>query len=120
MFSVGDVFFGLWVNVLFGQAKVDDVNSVLPFGARPAHQEVLWLDVSVDQAPGVDILHPGDLSVTPEDPSLASSADAPTKPFNSDARRIKVSAPKKFEMCKILQYDVNLGQLQIPNVLDPK
>lgn len=61
VFSVGDVFLGLWVDVLFGQAKVDDVNGVLPFGARPAHQEVLWLHVSVDQAPGVDVFHPSDL-----------------------------------------------------------
>lgn len=73
MFSVGDVFFGLRVDVLFGQAKVDDVNGVLPFGARTAHQEVLWLHISVDQAPGVDVLHPGDLSGTPENPSLAIS-----------------------------------------------
>lgn len=62
VFSVRDVFFGLRVDVFFRQAKVDDVNGVLPFGARPAHQEVLWLHVSVDQAPGVDVFHPSDLS----------------------------------------------------------
>lgn len=59
--SVGDVFFGLGVNILFGQAKIDDVDGVLPLAARPPHQEVLWLDISVDQAFGVDILHPCDL-----------------------------------------------------------
>lgn len=64
VFSVRDVFFGLRVDVFFRQAKVDDVNGVLPFGARPAHQEVLWLHVSVDQAPGVDVFHPSDLSGT--------------------------------------------------------
>lgn len=35
--SVWDVFLGLWVDVLFCQAKVYDVNSVLPFGAGSAH-----------------------------------------------------------------------------------
>lgn len=59
--SVGDVFFGLGVYILFGQAKIDDVDGVLPLAARPPHQEVLWLDVSVDQAFGVDVLHPRDL-----------------------------------------------------------
>lgn len=35
--SVWDVFLGLRVNVLFCQAEVYDVNSVLPFGAGSAH-----------------------------------------------------------------------------------
>lgn len=59
VFPVWDVFLGLWVYVFFRQAKVYDVDGVLPFGARPAHQEVLRLHVSVDQAPGVDKLHTG-------------------------------------------------------------
>lgn len=59
MFSVWDVFFGLWVNVFFCQAKVYDVDGVLPFRARSAHQEVLGLHISVDEAPGVDELHAG-------------------------------------------------------------
>lgn len=62
MFSVWDVFFGFRVDVFFSQAEVDDVDGVLPFRARPAHQEVLWLHVSVDEAPGVDVLHPSNLS----------------------------------------------------------
>lgn len=59
--SVGDVFFGLGVNVLLGQAKVNDVDGVLTLAARPPHQEVLWLDISVDQAFGVNVLHSRDL-----------------------------------------------------------
>lgn len=59
VFSVWDVFFGLWVYVFFSQAKVYDVDGVLPFGARSAHQEVLRLHVSIDQASGVDKLHTG-------------------------------------------------------------
>ena len=59
---VRDVFFGFRVDVLFGQTKVDDVDGVLPLGAWPAHQEVLRLHVTVDQALGVHVLHPGDLA----------------------------------------------------------
>lgn len=61
VFPVWDVFFGLGVDVLFGQPEVDDVDGVLPLAARPAHQEVLRLDVPVDQTPGVNIFHPCDL-----------------------------------------------------------
>lgn len=57
MFSVRDVFLGLWINVLFCQAKVYDVNGVLPFGARSAHQEVLRFYVSIDQTSCVNKLH---------------------------------------------------------------
>lgn len=35
--SIGDVFFGLGVNVLFGQAEVNDVDGVLTFTAGPPH-----------------------------------------------------------------------------------
>lgn len=80
--SVGDVFFGLGVNILFGQAKIDDVDGVLPLAARPPHQEVLWLDISVDQAFGVDILHPCDLgqkemSVPGQRPTLCPARSRP-------------------------------------------
>ncbi len=59
VFSVWDVFLGLWVYVFFRQAKVYDVDGVLPFGAGSAHKEVLRLHVSIDQASGVDKLHTG-------------------------------------------------------------
>jgi hypothetical protein len=41
------------IPILFGQAKVNDVNIVLPF-ADP-HQKVVWLDVSVKVKPTVDV-----------------------------------------------------------------
>lgn len=59
--SVGDMFFGLWVNVLFGQAKVNYVDGVLALASGPSHQEVFWLYISVDQAFGVNVLHPCNL-----------------------------------------------------------
>lgn len=58
MLPVRDVFFGLGVDVLFGQPEVDDVNGVLPFAARSAHEKVFWLHVPVDQTAGVNVLHP--------------------------------------------------------------
>lgn len=61
VFSVRYMFLGLWINVLFRQAKVYDVNGVLPFGAGSAHQEVLRFHVSIDQTSCVDKLHAGDL-----------------------------------------------------------
>lgn len=55
---VGDVFFGLGVDVLFGQTKVDDVDGVLPLASWPPNQEVFWLHISVYQTLSVDVLHP--------------------------------------------------------------
>ena len=40
---------GLRVNVLFGQAKVNDVNDAVVPCTRPPNEEVLWFDVTVDQ-----------------------------------------------------------------------
>lgn len=67
---VGDVFFGLGVDVLFGQPEVDDVDCVLPLAPRPPHQKVLRLDVPVYQALGVDVLHPRYLGHREESASL--------------------------------------------------
>lgn len=58
MLPVWDVFFGLGVYVFFGKAEVDNVNGVLPLRARPAHQKILGLDVSIYQTPRVNELHP--------------------------------------------------------------
>lgn len=49
MFSVGYMFVGLWVDILLGQAKVDDVDGVLRLTRTPADQEVFWLHVAVDE-----------------------------------------------------------------------
>lgn len=59
VFSVWDVFLGLRVYVFFCQAKVYDVDGVLPLGAGSAHQEVLRLHISIDQASSMDKLHTG-------------------------------------------------------------
>lgn len=59
VFSVWDVFLGLWVYVFFCQTKVYDVDRVLPFGAWSAHEEVLRLYISIDQASCMNKLHTG-------------------------------------------------------------
>lgn len=61
MFPVRNVFFGLGVDVLLGQAKVYDVNDVLFLIALPADKEIFRLDVSVDEVLGMHVLHPRDL-----------------------------------------------------------
>lgn len=58
---VWNVFFSLWVDVFFGQAKVDDVDDVVLFVPLPADEKVLRFDVSVDEVFRVHILHPRDL-----------------------------------------------------------
>jgi hypothetical protein len=55
------VLFGLRVAVLFGHAKVHDVNDVGRFGIRPSDQEVIRFDVAVDQVLLVDRLDAGKL-----------------------------------------------------------
>mmetsp|Transcript_18583 Transcript_18583/g.58777 ORF Transcript_18583/g.58777 Transcript_18583/m.58777 type:complete len:215 (-) Transcript_18583:401-1045(-) len=53
--AVGDVLVRLWVAVLLGEAKVDHVDLV---GLAPeANEEVVRLDVAVDEALVVDVLH---------------------------------------------------------------
>ena len=49
MFSVLNVLARLGVNVLLGQAKVDNVHDVFAGHVVPPHQEVLRLHVTVDQ-----------------------------------------------------------------------
>lgn len=44
---------GLWVTVLFGQTEINDIDLVASF--PNTHQEVVGLDISVNEALGVDI-----------------------------------------------------------------
>lgn len=43
----------LWVSVFLGQAKIYDIDLIASLAN--AHQEVVWLDVSVDERFGVDV-----------------------------------------------------------------
>jgi hypothetical protein len=48
-FSIWYVLFGLWVAVLLGHAKVDNVNDIGSFGAWSANEEVVRLDIAVNE-----------------------------------------------------------------------
>lgn len=56
-FSIRNVLFRLRVTVLLCHAKVNDVNNVGTLGTRPANEEVIWLDVSVNQVLLMDGLY---------------------------------------------------------------
>jgi hypothetical protein len=56
--TVWDVEVSLWVTVLLGQTKVNDIDLVTAFANT--HQEVVWLDITVDEGFGVNVLDTGD------------------------------------------------------------
>jgi hypothetical protein len=55
------VLFGFGVSVLFGHAKINDVNDVGRFGVWSTYQEIIGFDVAVDEVLFVDGLHSGEL-----------------------------------------------------------
>lgn len=57
VFPVWNVFFGLGVDVLFGQAKVDDVDDVLLFVPLPSDEKVFRFYISIDEVLRVHVLH---------------------------------------------------------------
>lgn len=59
---------GLWVTVLLGETEIDDINLVAALA--DAHEEVIWLDITVDEGFGVDILDAGDELIGEEKDSL--------------------------------------------------
>ena len=63
MFPVLDVLARLCINVLLGQAKVNNVDDVLVLCMVSTHQEVLWLDIPVDQVFRVHVLNSSNLQV---------------------------------------------------------
>ena len=52
--TVWDMEVRLWVTVLLGQPEINHVDLIAPLAN--AHQEVVGLDVTVDEALGVDVL----------------------------------------------------------------
>ena len=53
---VGDVGVGLGVTVLLGQAEIDDIHLV--GSLAQTHQEIVGLDVTMNEALAVHVLHP--------------------------------------------------------------
>ena len=66
--SVRDVEVGLGVPVLLGETKVDHVDLVAPLA--DTHEEVVGLDVTVDEALGVDVLDAADQLVGEQEDGL--------------------------------------------------
>lgn len=48
----------LWVSVLLGQTKINNIDLISSLAN--AHQEVVWLDITVDEALCVDVLDSAD------------------------------------------------------------
>jgi len=66
--SVRDVEVGLGVPVLLGETEVDHVDLVAPLA--DAHEEVVGLDVTVNEALGVDVLDAADELVGEQEDGL--------------------------------------------------
>ena len=66
--TVWDVEVGLWVSVLLGQTKVDNVDLVASLAN--AHQEVIWLDIAVDEGLCVDVFDTRDELIGQKEDSL--------------------------------------------------
>ena len=66
--TIWDVEVGLGVPVLLGQTEVDNVDLVAPLAN--AHEEVVRLDITVDEALGVDVLDAGDKLVGQQEDGL--------------------------------------------------
>lgn len=59
--AVGNMLLGFGVAVLFGHSKVDDMNDVGRLGVRPADEEVIGFNVTVDEVLLVDSLNAREL-----------------------------------------------------------
>ena len=55
------MLFCLWISVLFGHTKINNVNNVRSFGVGSADEEVVWFDVSIYQILLVYRLHSREL-----------------------------------------------------------
>ena len=53
IFTVWDVEMCLWVSVFLGKTKVDNVYLVASLSNT--HQEVVWLDITMDEGFGVNV-----------------------------------------------------------------
>ena len=61
LFSIRYMLFGLWIPVLLGHTKVDNVDHVL-FAGCTTHEKVIGFDIAIDEVLFVKCLNSGDLS----------------------------------------------------------
>lgn len=70
--AVGNVKVRLWVAVLFGEAKIDDIDLIATFA--DAHEEVVRLDITVDEGLCMDVFDTGDELISKQENRLESEA----------------------------------------------
>ena len=56
--TVWDMEVSLGVTVLLCKTEINDIDLVAPLAN--AHKEVIWLDITVNEGLGVNVLNPGD------------------------------------------------------------
>jgi hypothetical protein len=66
--TVWDVEVSLWVSVLLGKTEINDVDLVSTLSN--AHEKVVWLDITVDERLGMDVLNARDELVGKQEDSL--------------------------------------------------
>jgi hypothetical protein len=55
---IWDMEMGLWVTVFLGQTEINNIDLITTLAN--AHEEVVWLNITVDEGLGVNILDTGD------------------------------------------------------------
>ena len=66
--TVWDVEVSLWVTVLLSKTEINDIDLVAALA--DTHQEVVWLDITVNERLGVDVLDAGDQLISKEEDGL--------------------------------------------------
>jgi hypothetical protein len=66
--TVWDVEVSFWVTVFLCETKINDIDLVATFSN--AHQEIVWLDITVDEGFGVDVFDAGNQLIGEEENSL--------------------------------------------------
>jgi len=66
--TVWDVEMSLWVTVLLSQTEINNIDLVTTLAN--AHEEIVWLDITVDEALGVNVLNAGDELIGKEEDGL--------------------------------------------------
>lgn len=69
------VFASLGVYVLFGEAKVYDMYSIVPFCGIATDEKVLWFHVSVYQVPCMNVFHAVELQGRKINDAIEADAD---------------------------------------------
>lgn len=111
MLPVWNVFFGLWVDVFFGQAKVNDVDDVFLFIPLPSDEKVFRFYISIDEIFWVHIFHPRNLvrEKTAESGEKKKKVRSNHKP-NYKVSRMGIEMTKLLSNCQKRQFASSICQ----------